>query len=112
VVWLLLLFPAGATAQDRLNIERQAQTRVLANGLTIVVVERPGTASFGGLLGYKAGTVDEPPGGVGTAHLVEHFLAGPAMELADTPAINEAVVNQPEARVREGGEWMIDMQRW
>ncbi len=85
LVWLLLLFPAGPAGQDSLNIERQAQTRTLANGLTIVVVERPGTASFGGMLACKAGTVDDPPGGAGTAHLVEHFLAGPTVGLAGPP---------------------------
>ena len=85
LVLVLTISLTGAAGQRGQDIERQAQTRVLANGLTIVVVERPGTASFGGLLGCKAGTADDPPGGAGTAHLVEHFLAGPTIGLIGPP---------------------------
>jgi zinc protease len=85
LVLVLTISLTGAARQRGQDIESHAQTRTLANGLTIVVVERPGTATFGGMLGCKAGTVDDPPGGAGTAHLVEHFLAGPTIGLIGPP---------------------------
>ncbi len=85
LVLVLTISLTGAARQRGQDIENQAHTRTLANGLTIVVVERPGSASFGGMLACKAGTVDDPPGGAGTAHLVEHFLAGPTIGLIGPP---------------------------
>ncbi len=85
LVLVLTISLTGAAQQRGQDIESRAHTRALANGLTIVVIERPGTGSFGGMLACKAGTADDPPGGAGIAHLVEHFLAGPTLELIGPP---------------------------
>jgi zinc protease len=46
----------------------------LANGLQVIVVERPGAAAVQQMLVYKAGSADEPAGKSGIAHYLEHLM--------------------------------------
>jgi predicted Zn-dependent peptidase len=50
------------------------ETRVLANGLTVVVSEDPGAPVFGLCVLYRIGSRLEPRGRSGFAHLFEHLM--------------------------------------
>ena len=51
-----------------------AQSFMLDNGLKVVVAENHKAPVIKYMLWYKAGTVDEPEGKGGTAHLLEHLM--------------------------------------
>ena len=46
----------------------------LANGLRILVLEKPGVPVVATLVAYRVGAVDERPGETGLAHYLEHML--------------------------------------
>ncbi len=53
--------------------EEPRRTR-LSNGLTLLCVRRPGTPVVGVLMLYRAGSVRDPDGLKGLAHLTEHMM--------------------------------------
>lgn len=57
-------------AQIRVPIQK----KVLANGLTVMLVERHHAPIFSARIGFKAGSADDPMGACGVAHVVEHML--------------------------------------
>ncbi|HUU46049.1 MAG TPA: pitrilysin family protein [Acidobacteriota bacterium] len=61
---------AAATGDVTIDVKR----RVLANGMTILVVERPAAPVFSAYGHYKVGSANEWPGMIGAAHLLEHML--------------------------------------
>lgn len=50
------------------------ETFTLDNGLEVVVIENPRAPVVVQYLWYRAGAADEPPGGSGVAHLLEHLM--------------------------------------
>lgn len=75
VRWLLLLLsiliPCQAGAQQSVeNIHRE----VLDNGLTLIVAEDRSAPRVAVHLWYRVGSVDDPPGRSGFAHLFEHLM--------------------------------------
>jgi zinc protease len=46
----------------------------LENGLKALVAERPGSGLVAVLILYRAGSLEEPPGQAGLAHLTEHMM--------------------------------------
>ena len=75
-VALLLLFVgffAMARAQDLASFEKRVSTKVLANGLTVIVCERPEAPVFSFFTHVNVGADREVPGITGLAHMFEHM---------------------------------------
>jgi predicted Zn-dependent peptidase len=64
---------AGARAQDLKSFEQKTTTKVLANGLTLVICERPEAPVFSYSTFIDAGDVNDPSGESGLAHMFEHL---------------------------------------
>jgi predicted Zn-dependent peptidase len=68
-----VLVLAGAQAQDLKSFEQRTTTKVLANGLTLIVCERPDAPVFSYSTFIDAGDVNDPSGQSGLAHMFEHL---------------------------------------
>src|ERR1017187_3823186 len=64
---------AGARAQDLKSFEQRITTKVLPNGLTLVICERPEAPDFSYSTFIDAGDVNDPSGESGLAHMFEHL---------------------------------------
>ena len=60
-------------AQDIASFEKRITVKKLANGLTIVLMERPEAPVFSFYTRVNAGSVQEVPGITGLAHMFEHM---------------------------------------
>jgi predicted Zn-dependent peptidase len=60
-------------AQDLKSFEQRITTKVLPNGLTILICERPEAPVFSYTTFVDAGDVDDPSGESGLAHMFEHL---------------------------------------
>jgi predicted Zn-dependent peptidase len=63
----------GALAQDLKSFEQKITTKVLPNGLTLLVCERPEAPVFSYTTFIDAGDVNDPSGESGLAHMFEHL---------------------------------------
>jgi predicted Zn-dependent peptidase len=70
---LVAFIAAGSGALAAQDLAGRVKTKTLANGLTVILVERHGAPVFSAVYGFKVGSVDELPGITGTAHLFEHM---------------------------------------
>jgi predicted Zn-dependent peptidase len=70
---LTAVFFAGARAQDLKSFEQRITTKVLPNGLTLIVCERPEAPVFSYSTFVDAGAVNDPSGESGLAHMFEHL---------------------------------------
>src|SRR5579871_4833429 len=61
------------SAQDIASFEKRITVKKLANGLTIVLMERPEAPVFSFYTRVDAGSVQEVPGITGLAHMFEHM---------------------------------------
>ena len=64
---------AAASAQDMASFEKRTTVKVLANGLTVIVCERPEAPVFSYYTMVNAGSADDPQGQSGLAHMFEHM---------------------------------------
>jgi predicted Zn-dependent peptidase len=62
-----------AFGQDLASFEKRTTVKKLANGLTIVVCERPEAPVFSFFTHVDAGSVQDPMGKTGLAHMFEHM---------------------------------------
>src|SRR5256712_12341246 len=69
----LLAIAAAAGAQDLASYEKRTTVRKLANGLTVIVMERPEAPVFSFATVVNAGSAQEVPGITGLAHMFEHM---------------------------------------
>src|SRR5207247_10449017 len=60
-------------AQDLASFEKRTTVKVLPNGLTVVVVERPEAPVFSFFTHVDVGSDREYPGITGLAHMFEHM---------------------------------------
>ncbi|HEX4604147.1 MAG TPA: pitrilysin family protein, partial [Candidatus Angelobacter sp.] len=60
-------------AQDVASFEKRITVRKLANGLTVVIMERPEAPVFSFYTRVDVGSVQEVPGITGLAHMFEHM---------------------------------------
>src|ERR1035437_4648111 len=75
-VWALMLAAmvmAVAQAQNLKSFEQRITTKVLPNGLTLIICERPESPVFSYSTFIDAGDVNDPSGQSGLAHLFEHL---------------------------------------
>lgn len=69
---VFLLLCAVAYAQDLASFEKRVTVHKLANGLTLVVLERPEAPVFSFFTLVDAGSVQDPKDLTGLAHMMEH----------------------------------------
>jgi predicted Zn-dependent peptidase len=72
-VALLFLIASTATAQDLASFEKRTSTRVLDNGLTVIMLERHDAPVFSYATMVNTGSAQEVPGITGLAHMFEHM---------------------------------------
>jgi predicted Zn-dependent peptidase len=73
VPMLAVLSFAVAQGQDLKSFEQRTTTKVLPNGLTLIVCERPEAPVFSFSTFIDAGDVNDPSGESGLAHMFEHL---------------------------------------
>src|SRR5271154_1413385 len=59
--------------QDLASFEKRTTVKKLANGLTIILCERPEAPVFSFFTHVDAGSVQDPTGQTGLAHMFEHM---------------------------------------
>jgi predicted Zn-dependent peptidase len=72
------------SAQDIASFEKRITVKKLANGLTIVLMERPEAPVFSFYTRVDAGSVQEVPGITGLAHMFEHMAFKGTHEIGTT----------------------------
>ncbi|MGZ5444645.1 MAG: M16 family metallopeptidase [Thermoanaerobaculia bacterium] len=72
-VLLLMFVVTQVAAQDLASFEKRTQMRVLDNGLTVIILERPDAPVFSYATVINAGSAQEIPGITGLAHMFEHM---------------------------------------
>jgi predicted Zn-dependent peptidase len=70
---IALILAALAAAQDVASFEKRTTVKKLDNGLTIVICERPEAPVFSFFTHVDAGSVQDPMGQTGLAHMFEHM---------------------------------------
>ena len=88
-----------AIGQDLKSFEQHITTKVLPNGLTLIVCERPDAPVFSYSTFIDAGDVNDPSGQSGLAHMFEHlaFKGNTEIGTRDWPAEKVALEKVEEA---------------
>jgi len=82
---------AGAHAQDLKSFEQRITTKVLPNGLTLIVCERHDAPVFSYTTFVDAGDVNDPSGQSGLAHMFEHLAFKGTSEIGTNDYADEKV---------------------
>jgi len=69
----ILFLLAAAAAQDIASFEKRITVKKLPNGLTLMICERPEAPVFSFFTLVDAGSVQDPMGATGLAHMFEHM---------------------------------------
>jgi len=75
---------SAGLAQYLEGFEKRTTVKVLPNGLTLIVCERPEAPVFSFYTLVDAGSVDDPQGESGLAHMFEHIAFKGTTELGTT----------------------------
>lgn len=70
---MVLVTAATASAQDLASFEKRTTLKVLPNGLTVLVIERPEAPVFSFFTHVDVGAAQEAMGQTGLAHMFEHM---------------------------------------
>jgi predicted Zn-dependent peptidase len=81
----------GAQAQDLKSFEQRTTTKVLPNGLTLIVCERHEAPVFSYTTYVDAGDVNDPSGESGLAHMFEHLAFKGTSQIGTTDYADEKV---------------------
>ncbi len=81
---LTLCLVSVLPAQDLASFEKRTTVKVLPNGLTIIVCERPNAPVFSYFTMVNAGSADDPQGASGLAHMFEHMAFKGTTEIGTT----------------------------
>src|ERR1019366_8774270 len=84
----------AAHAQDLKSFEQKITTKVLPNGLTVIICERPEAPVFSYVTFVDAGDVNDPSGESGLAHMFEHLAFKGTTEIGTTDYTAEKVALQ------------------
>ncbi|MFZ1085005.1 MAG: pitrilysin family protein [Terracidiphilus sp.] len=131
--WTLMLAAlsmASTRAQDLKSFEQKITTKVLPNGLTIILCERPDAPVFSYSTFIDAGDVNDPSGQSGLAHMFEHLAfkgtsqigttdyAAEKLALAKVEAANDAyeaeylkAVGRDDAKLAELKKAFLEAQK-
>src|ERR1700678_3110770 len=74
----------SASAQDMASFEKRTTVKVLPNGLTLIVCERPEAPVFSYFTLVNAGSANDPGGQGGLAHMFEHMAFKGTDEIGTT----------------------------
>jgi predicted Zn-dependent peptidase len=88
---LILLLASVALAQDVASFEKRITVKKLTNGLTILICERPEAPVFSFFTLVDAGSVQDPMGKTGLAHMFEHM----AFKGTDTIGTRDYAAEKP-----------------
>jgi predicted Zn-dependent peptidase len=94
IVFVLMLAAtalAASQAQDLKSFEQRTTTKVLPNGLTLIVCERPEAPVFSYSTFIDAGDVNDPSGESGLAHMFEHLAFKGTSQIGTTDYAAEKV---------------------
>ena len=99
---------AGAQDQYLKSFEQKITTKVLPNGLTLIVCERPDAPVFSYSTFVDAGDVNDPSGESGLAHMFEHLAFKGTSEIGTTdyPAEKVALEKVEEANNAYEAEYL------
>ncbi|WP_255551142.1 pitrilysin family protein [Granulicella sp. dw_53] len=102
----LSLAAVSVTAQDLASFEKRTTVKVLPNGLTLIVCERPEAPVFSFYTLVDAGSADDPQGDSGLAHMFEHMAFKGTNEVGTTnfPAEKVALAKVEIAYAAYNGE--------
>ena len=81
----------GTGAQDLKSFEQKITTKVLPNGLTILICERPDAPVFSYSTFIDAGDVNDPSGESGLAHMFEHLAFKGTSQIGTTDYAAEKI---------------------
>ena len=81
----------GAQAQDLKSFEQKITTKVLPNGLTLLVCERHDAPVFSYTTFVDAGDVNDPSGQSGLAHMFEHLAFKGTSQIGTTDYPDEKI---------------------
>jgi predicted Zn-dependent peptidase len=87
----LLLSLTPLFAQDLAAFEKRITTKVLPNGLTIIICERPEAPVFSYYTVVDVGDVDDPMGQSGLAHMFEHLAFKGTKDIGTTNYAEEKI---------------------
>jgi predicted Zn-dependent peptidase len=73
LIALVFCFSSLAFSQDLASFEKRITVKKLANGLTVIICERPEAPVFSFFTHVDAGSVQDPLGKTGLAHMFEHM---------------------------------------
>jgi predicted Zn-dependent peptidase len=88
---LILPLAAVAVAQDVASFEKRITVKTLPNGLTVLICERPEAPVFSFFTLVDAGSVQDPMGKTGLAHMFEHM----AFKGTDTIGTKDYAAEKP-----------------
>ena len=71
--FLFVFFAVALAAQDIASFEKRVTVKQLQNGLTVLLMERPEAPVFSFHIMVDAGSVQDPKGASGLAHMFEHM---------------------------------------
>jgi predicted Zn-dependent peptidase len=91
LLMLAALALAPARAQNLKSFEQRITTKVLPNGLTLVICERPEAPVFSYSTFIDAGDVNDPSGQSGLAHMFEHLAFKGTSQIGTTNYAAEKV---------------------
>jgi len=107
LIALATTFCLGAAAQDLASFEKRTTVKVLPNGLTLVVSERPEAPVFSFYTLVDAGSANDPQGDSGLAHMFEHMAFKGSTEIGTTnyPAERAALAKVEETYAAYDAEY-------
>ncbi|HET9408717.1 MAG TPA: pitrilysin family protein [Candidatus Sulfotelmatobacter sp.] len=88
---VVVLLSILATAQDVASFEKRVTVKKLPNGLTLVICERPEAPVFSFFTLVDAGSVQDPMGKTGLAHMFEHMAFKGTDKIGTTDYADEKV---------------------
>ena len=91
LVLIIFMFMASALAQDIASFEKRTTVKVLKNGLTVIVCERPEAPVFSFFTMVDAGSVRDPKGESGLAHMFEHMAFKGSQRIGTTDYAKEKI---------------------
>ncbi|MGH9504075.1 MAG: M16 family metallopeptidase [Terriglobales bacterium] len=122
-VALVLVLSAIAVAQDLSAFEKKITVKKLDNGLTVVIYERPEAPVFSFNTHVNAGSVQDPMGQTGLAHMFEHMAfkgtdkigttdyAAEKIDLAKVEKAYAAYIEERDKRVGRDEQKVKDLQK-
>ena len=88
---LAFIAAQAVQSQDLKSFEQKTTTKVLPNGLTLIVCERPEAPVFSYSTFIDAGDVNDPSGESGLAHMFEHLAFKGTSQIGTTDYAAEKI---------------------